>query len=113
MSRAHNGGRHPGKVPYITVARGLTVIGDSGCKESPSCLSCPLPQCIYDGTPSERLARYYVSKEVRRVAIAQTASVVGLEVAAARHGVSMRTVERALHDTHEATGRVQEAQHDH
>jgi hypothetical protein len=29
----------------------IEVIPDKGCEVSPSCLRCPLPQCVYDEPP--------------------------------------------------------------
>ena len=30
---------------------------DSGCRKSPRCLDCPLPECIYDGPRRSRQSR--------------------------------------------------------
>lgn len=67
---------------------------DTGCDLHPACLSCPLPQCRYDGgTREESQWRY-----VEQVAMIKRLKNEGLRAGeiAPRVGVSRRTVHRAL-----------------
>ena len=54
--------------------RAASYYPDTGCKEAPSCLDCPLPQCVHDSDRQEAQRRppfppepYYSSPINRRV----------------------------------------------
>jgi hypothetical protein len=62
---------------------------DEGCEVSPSCLSCPLPQCRYD-VPGG--IRSVLSGARKREIVQLRAAGVPVAMVAARVGVSRRTV---------------------
>ena len=67
---------------------------DDGCHVHPHCLTCPLPQCIYDDPGwLQRERRRSRDQEVLRVRDRERLSVPQL---AQRFGVSERTVFRIL-----------------
>ena len=69
---------------------------DEGCSASPTCLTCPLPVCKYDmGTRRHVLTSYVRALAIRKDHAATGAMITTL---AQRHGCSVRTVNRALHD---------------
>lgn len=73
---------------------------DDGCDVAPSCLRCPLPICKFDypGVMGSNAKRWFRrdarAEEIRR----DRASGMSIEALTQKHGVSQRTVERALHD---------------
>ncbi len=67
---------------------------DDGCEVSPSCLSCPLPQCKYDDPGwFQREKRKERDEEVISAMYKQKLSV---SEAAARFDISQRTIFRIL-----------------
>lgn len=70
----------------------LPWLPDTGCEYSPSCLSCPLPACKYE-MPLPRQEFMERAREIARVRAAQGLTARQL---AARFGVSVRSVHRAL-----------------
>ena len=67
---------------------------DTGCSYSPSCLSCPLPQCRYDMAPGELqlMLRRWSDQTIAR-------SVFGglpVDEVATKHGVTVRTIHRVV-----------------
>ena len=82
--------------------RGARYYPDNGCKEAPSCLDCPLPQCVYDVDRQEaqRLAALELARE--KVRLIQEKGWTVPE--AARHfGVTRRAIFRLLQKAREAT----------
>ena len=80
-----------------------TVFEDIGCNASPSCLACPLPQCLEDLvlTPGARVRAETKSRDVTKVQDFKTALQTMNRLAAARfvakkHGVTIRTGHRIL-----------------
>ncbi len=75
---------------------------DTGCKESKSCLSCPLPQCVHDGPLARRESEHrYDAERANAVEIAaqtMSRSRAVTEVARA-YGVTKRTILRILKRT--------------
>jgi len=74
---------------------------DTGCEASDSCLDCPLPQCRYDD-PEWYQRNRRLAKDFRMVYAMQRESLT-FEEAAARFGVTERTVFRILQRCREAT----------
>lgn len=66
---------------------------DSGCHVHPLCLTCPLPQCIYDA-PEERL--WAARHRHRQRALALRRQGYTMPRIAAALGLSERTVYRIL-----------------
>lgn len=73
---------------------------DDGCDIAPSCLNCPLPVCKWDypGVTGNNVKRAW-HRNIRTEAIRRDRAA-GMMVKAImqKHGVSQRTVMRALHD---------------
>jgi len=69
---------------------------DEGCSVSPTCLNCPLPVCKYD----MGMRRHVLTSYMRAFAIQRDRAATGARISelAQRHGCSVRTVNRALHD---------------
>ena len=67
---------------------------DEGCKVSPSCLKCPLPQCKYDDPGW--LQRYRRQERDREVVASLRRNGLTVPEAAARFDLSPRTVFRIL-----------------
>ncbi len=67
---------------------------DEGCELADSCLSCPLPRCIYD-QPGGR-QRWLKRQRDREIVRLFTAEGKGIEELAFMFGISRRTVQRAL-----------------
>jgi hypothetical protein len=65
---------------------------DTGCKESPSCLACPLPACVLDGYSSTEQQRINRNRRIRSL---KTRGHQIQEIAK-RTGTSTRTVHRVL-----------------
>ena len=66
---------------------------DTGCEESPTCLSCPLPQCKYDDPAAyHRLLKHRSDLKVR----AALEDGLSLEEAASQFHVTVRTIFRIL-----------------
>ncbi len=67
---------------------------DEGCELADSCLSCPLPQCIYD----EPGGRQHWLKKMRDREICRlfTREGKGVKELALTFGLSQRTIQRAL-----------------
>ena len=81
--------------------RAASYYPDTGCKEAPSCLDCPLPQCVHDSDRQEaqRLAALERAREKVRLIREKDWTVPE----AARHfGVTQRTVSRLLQKAREA-----------
>ncbi len=67
---------------------------DEGCQLAPSCLNCPLPQCVYDGRGgAQHILKLWRAKEMARLFINEGRKVREL---AQVFDVSERTVQRAL-----------------
>jgi len=67
---------------------------DEGCELFDSCLSCPLPQCIYDEPRGrQHLLKEMRNREMMRMYIDESRGVKEL---ALMFGTSQRTVQRAL-----------------
>lgn len=66
---------------------------DTGCEESPSCLSCPLPACKFDVplAVTRRLQRDQMIRSLIKVPCVEVVQAVAL-----RLGISQRTVWRVL-----------------
>ena len=67
---------------------------DEGCELADSCLSCPLPRCVYD----EPGGRQHWLKSLRDREIVRLANSEGkgIKELALMFGISQRTVQRAL-----------------
>ena len=81
--------------------RAASYYPDTGCKEAPSCLNCPLPQCIHDSDRQEaqRLAALDLAREKVRLIREKGWTVPE----AARHfGVTRRAISRLLQKAREA-----------
>ena len=67
---------------------------DDGCEHSPSCLTCPLPQCKYDAPVQSRKARQAANRDEKlRRSFAQGVKATDL---ALLYGVGVKTVYRAV-----------------
>ena len=76
---------------------------EDGCRYSPSCLTCPLPQCKHD-MGQGGLARYLKGKaKQERVATIYREDLTA-EEAAERFGITVRTVYRMLVRAREVGG---------
>ena len=75
---------------------------DSGCDLHPACLECPLPRCIEE-EPGGKQRRRLQSRAEHMAEMRRRGSSTG-QIALA-FGVSMRTVQRALH-SNKGKGRV-------
>jgi len=66
---------------------------DNGCKLYPDCLTCPLPNCIYDTRRGKQviLNRIRNAEIVRQVKLGKSS-----EELAEQFGVGVRTIQRAL-----------------
>lgn len=71
-----------------------SVVPDTGCEESPTCLDCPLPQCKYDDSAAYRTTRRQRRYE-QIMAVYRGGGLSVFEVSE-RFDVSPRTVHRAL-----------------
>jgi hypothetical protein len=67
---------------------------DEGCEFSETCLNCPLPVCVHDEPGGMRRLRNNLRD--RRIAHQFTSGGKSTGDLAAIHGVSRRTVQRAL-----------------
>ena len=65
---------------------------DEGCGLFPSCLSCPLPQCRYDGPQRRQMAKELRNEEVLRLH-GEGSTIREL---AERYAVSARTIYRIV-----------------
>jgi len=68
---------------------------DEGCHVHPACLTCPLPKCIYDDPPGWYEAWVREERDRRIVEDWQRGGKTAHQLAR-EHGVSRRTVFRAL-----------------
>jgi len=62
---------------------------DTGCAVHNDCLTCPLPECVYD------VKGLYAKTERRRITIRQKLGYLSVKDVAKQLGVCVRTVERA------------------
>lgn len=74
---------------------------DNGCTIAPSCLNCPLPRCRYDTTKADleaamRRRDAAVMNDYRTALARRIKHEAIIPAIAARHGVSKRTVHRAI-----------------
>ena len=77
---------------------------DEGCDLADSCLSCPLPRCIYDEAGGKQ--RWLKRLRAREMTRLFTTEGKGIKELALLFGVSQRTVQRALKIASvDATGR--------
>jgi AraC-like DNA-binding protein len=76
---------------------------DRGCRLAPSCLNCPLPQCVYDAP-----APQYLLKQQRNAQIVQlyTAGEGSIRELAQRYGLSVRSVQRIVKKSRESTAEL-------
>jgi DNA-binding CsgD family transcriptional regulator len=65
---------------------------DEGCELFPSCLSCPLPQCRYDGPERRQMAKELRNEEVVRL----HGEGNTIRELAERYDVSARTIYRIV-----------------
>ena len=81
--------------------RAASYYPDTGCKEAPSCLNCPLPQCVYDSDRQEAQRLAALERAREKVRLIQEKGWTVPE--AARHfGVTHRTISRLLQKAREA-----------
>ena len=81
--------------------RAASYYADTGCKQAPSCLNCPLPQCVYDVDRQEAQRLAALERAQDKVRLIREKGWTVPE--AARHfGVTQRTVSRLLQKTREA-----------
>ena len=71
------------------------VIPLDGCSDHPTCLTCPFETCRYDMSPEAFRVLRRRHRDRERVAIIETESLTA-EQAAARFGVTKRTVVRMV-----------------
>lgn len=69
---------------------------DTGCGFAPSCLNCPFPECMEDN-PAQRQA-FSDQREGAYQIIKMCQEGKSKKVIAAKLGISLRTVQRALAD---------------
>jgi hypothetical protein len=69
---------------------------DLGCQMAPSCLNCPLPQCIHDDPRWGRRNQQNQQREKDTPIMLALHNGVTVEDAAARFGIAVRTVYRAM-----------------
>ena len=67
---------------------------DEGCDLADSCLSCPLPRCVYEEPGGKQ--RWLKRLRAREMARLFTTKGQGIRELALMFGVSQRTVQRAL-----------------
>jgi len=67
---------------------------DEGCDLADSCLSCPLPRCVYDEPGGKQ--RWLKRRRAREMARLFSTKGHGIKELALMFGVSQRTVQRAL-----------------
>ena len=77
-----------------------TVYQDRGCQESPSCLKCHLPRCVFD-EPWDELKKAWSAKDAERanaVLLAEQTMtrVDAIRKVAEKYGVTVRTIWRIL-----------------
>jgi DNA-binding transcriptional ArsR family regulator len=70
---------------------------DEGCELAASCLSCPLPRCVYDQPRGRQ--RWLKRARDREIVKRFTTAGSGVKELALEFGVSQRTVQRALKKT--------------
>lgn len=93
--------------PELTDPNFFDYYKDTGCKESPSCLDCPLPMCIHDSPiPMRKAIRH--EKDLEKVRDFEEALQSMGRLAAARfvaklHGITERTFHRILQRVQLAT----------
>ncbi len=76
---------------------------DTGCKYFPSCLNCPLPECLYDNP--QALAKYRAQQRRERdrsVAATITQENLNTKEAAVRFETTERTIYRILRRARES-----------
>ena len=73
---------------------GYILTNDTGCRYSPSCLACPLPQCIHDAPNTVRQTKRR-ARDAERLEIMAAENLTVVQ-AVARFGISERTVWRIL-----------------
>ena len=73
---------------------------DTGCEVSPSCLTCPLPQCKFDD-PIWFQRHRRLTKDLRVVNVIQSEGLTA-EEAAERFSVTVRTIFRIMQRCREA-----------
>ena len=73
---------------------------DVGCEASDSCLDCPLPKCRYDD-PAWYQRNRRLAQDFRMLYVIQQESL-GIQEAAERFGVTVRTVFRIMQRCREA-----------
>ena len=76
---------------HIVIDR-VDVAPDTGCEVSPSCLTCPLPQCKYD---DPQWYRTYLYQGRDEQIMAYRGEGHSIQEACSRFSVSPRTVARA------------------
>lgn len=74
---------------------------DTGCKESPSCLACPLVKCVEDMTLTERERWKTHDADMVKVqefteALKSMRRQAAARFVAAKHGIQERTVQRIV-----------------
>lgn len=76
---------------------------DEGCDVAPSCFNCPLPVCKFDypGVMGSNAKRWFLRNTRAEAIRRDRAAGMMVEAIMRKHGVSQRTVMRALHDTPE------------
>ena len=77
--------------PLIDALAGIYILPDTGCSASPSCFTCPLPECRYADP-----VRFRTQEQDQRTAEVRALLDQGLthQAAAARLGLSLRTIAR-------------------
>ena len=81
--------------------RAASYYPDTGCKEAPSCLDCPLPQCVHDSDRQEAQRLAALERAREKVRLIQEKGWTVPE--AARHfGVTRRAIFRLLQKAREA-----------
>ena len=86
-----------------TLPEGRPPPRDDGCDVNPSCFTCPLPRCKYDyvqpelvtGTGSPTTGRPKSAERDREIYLLRMAGVAAEQIAA-RYGLGVRTVQRAV-----------------
>ena len=75
---------------------------DTGCKFFPSCLNCPLPQCLYDNPAlvREHQVNEHTADNVKLYKIMQSEGL-SVEQAAVRFNVTVRTIYRRVRSAKE------------
>jgi len=93
---ANKGNRNPVARKPLTPAQQLAYEfrkgwPDTGCKESPKCLTCPLPECVED-QPTENEVRRRRNAEIR----AMRESGAGIQTIADEYKLSERAIHRIV-----------------